>query len=48
VVSEGAQIPQITANAQAAEALSALELALCSWPGLVDSGEHLLAVAKKP
>lgn len=48
VVSEGAQIPRITANVQAAKALTALELALCSWPGLVDTGEHLLAVTKKP
>ena len=47
MVSEGAQIPQITANPQAAEALTALELALCTCPGLVDTGEHLLAVANK-
>ena len=48
VVSEGAQIPQITASASAAAALTALEVALCSQPGLVDTGEHLLAVAGKP
>jgi len=48
VVSEGAQIPGIESNAQASAALTALELALCTKPGLVDTGEHLLAVACKP
>jgi len=48
VVSEGAQIPRITASSQATAALTALEVALCNWPGLVDAGEHLLAVAYKP
>jgi SAM-dependent methyltransferase len=48
MVSEGAQIPRITASAQATAALTALELALCNWPGLVDTGEHLLSVARKP
>ncbi len=47
VVSEGAQIPLITASAKAAAALTALEVALCNRPGLVDTGEHLLAVAEK-
>jgi SAM-dependent methyltransferase len=47
VVSEGAQIPKIASNPAAAEALTALELALCAYPGLVDAGEHLLAVAYK-
>ena len=47
VVSEGAQIPRITASAQASAALTALEVALCNRPGLVDTGEHLLAVAFK-
>lgn len=47
VVSEGAQIPRITASTQASAALTALEVALCNWPGLVDAGEHLLAVAFK-
>jgi SAM-dependent methyltransferase len=45
VVSEGAQIPRITASTRAAAALTALEVALCNRPGLVDTGEHLLAVA---
>jgi 2-polyprenyl-3-methyl-5-hydroxy-6-metoxy-1,4-benzoquinol methylase len=48
VVSEGAQIPHIMASAPAAAALTALEVALCTRPGLVDTGEHLLAVADKP
>lgn len=48
LVSEGAQIPNITDNPAASAALTALELALCDQPGLVDSGEHLLVVAQKP
>ena len=48
VVSEGAHIPGIESSAQASAALTALELALCTKPGLVDTGEHLLAVACKP
>lgn len=47
VVSEGARIPRITASTQASAALIALEAALCDYPGLVDTGEHLLAVAEK-
>ena len=46
-VSEPAQIPRIAASPQAIDALTELELALCTKPGLVDSGEHLLAVARK-
>ena len=48
VVSEGAQIPRIVASTQATAASTALEVALCNCPGLVDAGEHLLAVAVKP
>lgn len=48
IVSEGTQIPRITASAQAEAALTELEVALCNRPGLVDTGEHLLAVADKP
>jgi len=48
VVSEGAQIPRITGSAPASAALTALELALCNQPGLLDTGENLLAVADKP
>jgi len=48
VVSERVQISRITASAQAAAALTALEVALCNKPGLVDTGEHLLVVAEKP
>jgi SAM-dependent methyltransferase len=47
VVSEAAQIPRITASEQAAATLTELELALCNQPGLVDTGEHLLAVSDK-
>jgi len=48
VVSEATPIPRITASPEASAALTALELALCTSPGLVDAGEHLLAVACKP
>jgi ubiquinone/menaquinone biosynthesis C-methylase UbiE len=48
MVSEAARIPRIADSAQAAAALSTLEVALCSQPGLVDTGEHLLVVAQKP
>ena len=47
VVSDGAKIPRITESAQAAAELTSLEVALCTYPGLVDTGEHLLAVAIK-
>jgi hypothetical protein len=48
IVSEGAQISLITTSAQATAGLTALEVALCNRPGLVNTGEHLLAVADKP
>ena len=47
IVSEGTKIPNVTTSAQAAAALTALEMALCSQPGLVDGGEQLLAAANK-
>ena len=47
VVSESVQIPRIAASPQASAALTALEVASCTWPGLVDAGEHLLAVAQR-
>ncbi len=47
VVSGPTQIPRITGSEQASAALAALEIALCSKPGLIDGGEHLLAVAVK-
>ena len=46
VVSEGAPIPGYHRQRPASAALTALEVALCTWPGLVDAGEHLLAVAQ--
>ena len=47
LVSEAAPIPRIAASEKASAELTALELALCGLPGLVDTGEHLLAVAEK-
>jgi SAM-dependent methyltransferase len=47
LVSEGAQIPKVTGSEEASSALVELELALCNQPGLVDTGEHLLAVGQK-
>ena len=48
LVPEGARIPLISASEQGAAALTDLEVALCNCPGLVDTGEHLLAIAEKP
>jgi SAM-dependent methyltransferase len=48
LVAQGTQIPCIEGNQKAGKALTALEVALSNSPGLVDSGEHLLAVATKP
>jgi hypothetical protein len=47
IVSAPAKIPQVSASDRASASLRELELALCTSPGLVDSGEHLLAVATK-
>jgi SAM-dependent methyltransferase len=41
-------VPRIAESARAADALRALELAVCDRPGLVDAGGHLLAVARRP
>ena len=48
LVPEGAKVPKIEGSEQSEAALAALEVALCNYPGLVDTGEHLLAVADKP
>jgi len=47
LVSYAEQIPRIAADPQASAELTALEVALCNRPGLIDGGEHLLAVAFK-
>jgi len=47
LVPEATQIPRIEESAQAAAALTSLEAAICNQPGLIDTGEHLIAVAEK-
>ena len=47
LVPQGAKTPNIEDSLEACEALSELELTACSSPGLLDSGEHLLAAAVK-
>jgi 2-polyprenyl-3-methyl-5-hydroxy-6-metoxy-1,4-benzoquinol methylase len=47
VVSQATPIPRISGSEQASAALAELEMVLCNKPGLIDSGEHLLAVAVK-
>jgi len=41
-------LPGVTGNAVAAANAEALEVALCQCPGLLDTGEHLVAAARKP
>jgi len=43
----GLPFERIAASECASRKLMALELALCRLPGLVDTGEHLIAVARK-
>lgn len=47
LVPQGTKTPNIEDSPEACEALSLLEQAACSSPGLLDSGEHLLAAAEK-
>ncbi len=47
LVPEAASIPKIHGDERASVALADLEAALCDWPGLLDAGEHLLAVCRK-
>jgi hypothetical protein len=54
MASANAIVPQfepaakLAASPGASDALRALELAVCDWPGLLDAGGHLLAVATRP
>lgn len=42
------KIPRIEESAAANEAMQRLEVTLCTSPGLLDAGGHLLAVARRP
>ena len=42
-----AAIPGVSGNPAAAKTLENLEIALCRCPGLIEAGEHLIAVARK-
>lgn len=48
LVPERAAIRRVSGAAAAARHLEALEIALCRHPGLIETGEHLIAVARKP
>jgi ubiquinone/menaquinone biosynthesis C-methylase UbiE len=41
-------LPNFEANPAAERTLRELEVAVCDYPGLVDAGGHLLAVARRP
>lgn len=41
------RVPKIEASSYAADAVQALEVAVCDYPGLLDAGGHLLAVARR-
>ena len=47
ILQAGNKIPRITDSEQASSTLTDLEVALYTCPGLVDIGEHLIAVARK-
>jgi SAM-dependent methyltransferase len=47
LVADGNQMPKVTSSPQACQALLELEVAVCNQPGLLDAGEHLIAVAAK-
>jgi len=48
ILSKGARAPQIEGDSGAAERLRDLELFACEYPGLLDAGVHLIAVARRP
>ncbi len=47
LVADGNQMPKVTSIPQACQNLLELELAVCNQPGLLDAGEHMIAVAEK-
>ena len=47
ILQAGNKIPRITDSEQASSTLTDLEVALYTCPGLVDTGEHQIAVARK-
>ena len=47
ITSLGMPLEKLSANPRAEERLAQLELAMCEVPGLVESGDHLLVVARK-
>jgi ubiquinone/menaquinone biosynthesis C-methylase UbiE len=42
------KLPQIEANPLVTERLIELEISVCEYPGLLDAGGHLIAVARRP
>ena len=47
ILQAGNKIPRITDSEQASSTLTDLEVVLYTCPGLVDTGEHQIAVARK-
>ena len=47
LVSIGSAMDRVSQNAASAKHLEELEIALCQCPGLIEAGEHLIAVARK-
>jgi hypothetical protein len=43
----GLPLARVSADTRSAAQLTTLELAMCEQPGVVDSGEHLVAVAQR-
>ena len=47
ILQAGNKTPRITDSEQASSTLTDLDVALYACPGLVDTGEYLIAVARK-
>jgi 2-polyprenyl-3-methyl-5-hydroxy-6-metoxy-1,4-benzoquinol methylase len=48
LIPEYLQVPRISDSPRASAAITSLEIALATQPGLVDAGAHMIAVARKP
>ena len=46
-IAMGSKMPNVSESSKAEVQLTQLEIALCKKPGLIDAGEHLIAVAKR-
>lgn len=48
IITQYARVPNIDASPTASAEMQRLEIELCDYPGLVDAGSHLIAVARRP